>query len=119
MLASSCRLSRRDYPLRRPLNIARAATARGADSAKRREQITLALNPLEHLARSEDQRLRIRLGDSALELLPAHRRGDQRPRDAAQRVWRDRLACDVVLEPVDEDLARPGRTAHLRDDLVR
>src|SRR5919197_1534437 len=78
--------------------------------------VALALDPLQYVARREEEKLGATFGGRALDLVPADGRCDRRPRQAAQRVRRHRLPARVVLEPVDVDLAGPRRASRLRDD---
>src|SRR4051795_7400975 len=82
------------------------------------EQVAEAVEPLEHVGRAEDERLRSPLGSRALDLVPAHGSRDRRIGEPAERIRRDRLSRDVVLKPVHEHLARAQLAPHLGDDLV-
>jgi hypothetical protein len=71
---------------------------------------------LEDLWAVEDERLGVAGVQAGADLVPGDRRGDRRAVLRAQRVDVDRRLGVVVLRPVDEDLARPQRLGHPRDD---
>src|ERR1700742_931030 len=83
-----------------------------------REEVTVLLDPLQHVAGLEDQRRAVAGVGALLDLVPGQRRRAGRTGAGAQRVDGDRRFAAVVLGPVDEDLVLTFDLFHFRDDLA-